>query len=80
MTPEQRIQQINDLLPALTVPALVALLKDDMTSLTHRLIGENDEQTRGRIKALRDLLNLPEALRNERDQLTAALSEESDAA
>lgn len=80
MSPENRLQQINDLLPALISPALVALLAEQTNNLTQRLIAENHEETRGRIKALRDLQNMPESLKAERDSITAELSRETDSA
>lgn len=76
MTPEDRIEQIGRLLPALTDPELVALLNTEAAALTARLVWENDEQTRGRIKQLRALIDLPAALQSERDQIQAALSDQ----
>lgn len=80
MTLQERIEQINKQLHALQSPALIDLLKDRIEELTEKLIGEENEQTRGRIKALRDLLNLPKALQHEHEGITAELSEESDSA
>lgn len=80
MTHEERLEQINKLMPALQSPALAAYINETVASLTQSLINQNNEETRGRVKALRDLLTLPEALQQERKALTAALSEESDAA
>lgn len=80
MNLESRLQQINDLLPALMAPALVALIAEETKALTQRLIAENNEETRGRIKALRDLQNMSEALKAERDSITAGLSNGSDPA
>lgn len=74
-----RIEQINQLLPALTDPALEAYLRERIAELTNKLVSENDEQTRGRIKQLRDLLNLPESLLQERDGITAELPEQDSA-
>lgn len=80
MTLQERIEQINAQIQALQAPALLELLKERIAELTDKLIGEENEQTRGRIKALRDLLNLPEALQHEREGITAELSEQSDSA
>lgn len=45
------------------------------------LITQDNPEVRGRIKALRDLLNLPESLRQERaDILAAELPDDSDSA
>jgi hypothetical protein len=75
-----RIAQIDALTAALKAPALVAHLNEHIAELTARLISANDEQTRGAIRALTALINLPEALQYERQGNAAALSEESDAA
>lgn len=79
---EQRQAQIAGALSALLPawPHLTREIDARITFLTDRLITENDEQTRGRIKALRELLNLPETLQQEREGITAGLSEESDPA
>ena len=74
MTYDERLEQINALLPALSSPALLAHINGEIASLTVSLIETNDEQTRGRLKALRDLINLPEALQYERDGLAAELT------
>jgi hypothetical protein len=74
MNLEDRVEQINGLIPALQAPALVAHVSNEIRLLTDRLVRADDEQTRGRIKALRDLINLPEALRAERDGIAAELT------
>ncbi len=74
MNLEDRIEQINGLVPALQAPSLVAHLDQEIASLTARLISADDEQIRGRIKALRDLINLPEALQAERAGIDAELT------
>jgi hypothetical protein len=43
--------------------------------LTEQLINNDNEQTRGRIKALLEVKNLPSSLQAERDGLSAALAE-----
>lgn len=70
-----RIEQINRLLPVLQSRALADHLLDTIDGLTERLIGADNEQTRGRIKALRDLLSLPDQLQSELAHLTAGLGE-----
>ena len=77
MTYEDRIEQINALLPALANPALIVHITEQIASLTVSLIETNDDQTRGRIKALRSLINLPEALLYERNHIAAELTEQS---
>jgi hypothetical protein len=79
---EARISRISLTLGTLQAawPHLTAEIGARIERHTQRLVAENDEQTRGRIKALADLLNLPETLNQERESLTAALSEQSDAA
>lgn len=73
MTGEDRVSEIGQQITALTSAPLVALLHARMAELTVKLIGANDEQTRGAIKELRHLLNLPEALQAERQGITAEL-------
>lgn len=77
MTEADRLDQINNALNALRPawPHFAAVLNERIADATLKLISENDEQTRGRIKALRDLLNLPETLQQERDGITAELPE-----
>ncbi len=48
----------------------------EISALTVRLIAENNEQTRGAIKALQKLKDLPAALEYERREISAALSEQ----
>lgn len=57
-------------------PSLSALINERISERVNSLISENNEQTRGAIKELRALLDLPEALQHEREALTAALSDE----
>lgn len=77
----ERLEHINSLLSALdrVWPSFVVELNALIEDKTTRLISENDEQTRGAIKALRELLDLPETLKSERDHMTEALPEQSDA-
>lgn len=82
MNIEERISTINQTMQAIQVgwPFLLAELESMIEAKTNSLIAQNNEETRGAIKALRDLKNLPETLHQEREGLTAALSEQSDAA
>lgn len=77
MTAQQRLDYLNATLAALhgCWPHLVQEIQARIDSKTAQLIGENNEQTRGAIKALRDLIDLPAALQQERDHITAALSD-----
>lgn len=77
MTPEQRIEQISAGLESIRGgwPFLSQLFKEEAERLTVELIGQDNEQTRGRIKALRELMELPEALIQERDGISAGLAD-----
>lgn len=75
MIAEDRIDQINRLLPVLQSSAWAQLLQERIADHTNRLIGENNEQTRGAIKELRILIDLPAQLQSELSHLTAGLSE-----
>lgn len=80
-TAEDQLVRLNAALAAI-VPAWTvfsSLLKERADSLTLELIGDDNEQTRGRIKELRHLLNLPELLQQERDGIRAGLDDESPA-
>ena len=65
MIAEDRIDQINRLLPVLQSSAWAQLLQERIADHTNRLIGENNEQTRGAIKELRILTELPGHLQSE---------------
>jgi hypothetical protein len=77
VTPQERIDQINQTLEAVRNgwPFLLAVMQERRDALTLDLIGQDNEQTRGRIKQLRELMELPETLAQERDGLSAALAE-----
>jgi hypothetical protein len=51
------------------------VLQDKAQALTAELIGQDNEQTRGRIKQLRELMELPETLHQEREGISAGLAE-----
>lgn len=67
----------------IAVAAAVNSLRDELmqriAERTGLLIAANNDETRGAIKALQEILNLPATLQSERDQMTAALSNEPDA-
>lgn len=79
---QQRYAVVTRTLEAISPgwPFLCAELDLLITQQTDSLITQNNEETRGRIKALRDLRDLPSTLQSEREQYRAALSEQSDAA
>lgn len=78
MTHDERLQHINQLIQAIQPgwPLLLAELETMIREKTESLIAENNEETRGAIKALRQLIELPQTLHQEREGLTAALSDE----
>lgn len=69
-----RIEEIDAGLQAIRPgwPFLLAELQKQIDSRIESLITQNNEETRGRIKALRDLMNLPETLEDERACILAA--------
>lgn len=77
MSPEQRVQDIEQALNVLA-PAWGALseyLTGRIREHTASLVSADNEQTRGRIKALQELLELPVTLQQERDGISAGLAE-----
>lgn len=72
-----RIDYLNTTIAAIehTWPQVSIELKSRIEDLTQKLIGEDNEQTRGAIKELRRLLVLPETLASERDYIKAAQDE-----
>jgi len=69
-----RIEEIEAALQAIRPgwPFFVAEVQARIEQLIGSLIAQNDEETRGRIKALRDLIDLPETLEAERAGILAA--------
>jgi len=69
-----RIDEIDTALQAIRPgwPFFMAQLQARIADETERLITQNNEETRGRIKALRELMDLPETLEGERVGLLAA--------
>lgn len=70
----ERITHLERLIAAPSWPALAMELDQRIGELTAQLVNTDNEQTRGRIKALHDIKNLPVALQAERDGIRAALS------
>jgi hypothetical protein len=77
-----RLEQIEAALQAIQPgwPFLLAEVQTQIEREIERLVIQNNEETRGRIKALRDLMNLPEALEAERDGILAAELPDPDSA
>jgi hypothetical protein len=77
VTPEDRLAQLDEQLRAMqgAWPVLAAVLQERITAHTAQLVSKNDEELRGRIKALQDLQNMPETLQQEREGIRAALAE-----
>jgi hypothetical protein len=75
--PKSRIEEIDRTLGALREawPTVRTLLKEREDRLIADLIGQDNEQTRGRIKALRELMELPETLLSEREGISAGLAD-----
>lgn len=77
-----RIEHIEAALQAIQPgwPFLMGEVQAQIDREIERLVIQNNEETRGRIKALRDLMNLPDALASERAGLLAAELPEPDSA
>jgi hypothetical protein len=54
----------------------MSVLNERIEDHTRSLVQQNNDETRGRIKALQELLELPESLTQERDSISAALSDQ----
>lgn len=78
-TPEERLGELTNQIQAIQNgwPFFSSLLQERINELTVRLIGGNDEQVRGRIKALQELKELPVTLQQERDGIKAGLAQEA---
>ena len=77
MQPIDRLNQIDQALGAIQNgwPFLLVEINDRIDTLTLSLIAQDNEQTRGRIKALRELKVLPETLKQERESISAGLAD-----
>ena len=73
---EARIAHIGDLLQAIKPgwSYLMAELDAREQELTGQLVNNDNEQTRGRIKCLREIRDLPATLQYEREGMQSALS------
>lgn len=79
MTPEERIAQIQRTLEAIQHgwPFFMAHLNSRIGEMTESLINNDNEQTRGAIKELRRLRDMPDLLNQEREGIQAALAEQA---
>jgi hypothetical protein len=77
MIASDRLEYINATLAAIDVcwSRIAPEIQVRLDAKTMQLIAAENEQARGAIRCLRDLLYLPETLQSERDQITAALSD-----
>lgn len=75
----ERISQITRTLDAIRSgwPLLADEIDARLAELTEQLINNDNEQTRGQIKALRWVKDLPVSLAQERDGMSAALAEQA---
>jgi hypothetical protein len=73
----QRVDEIGAGLESLRSgwPFLLGEVNRRIAELTEQLINNDNEQTRGRIKALLEVKNLPASLQAEREGLSAALAD-----
>lgn len=79
MKHEDRINQISAGLDRMAHawPFVAGEIEARIASRIEDLVNQDNEQTRGQIKALRWVLDLPSALRDERDGMSAALADEA---
>lgn len=76
---DERIAHINRTLEAVTQcwPLLAEEIDARLSELTEQLINNDNEQTRGQIKALRWMKELPASLQSQRDSMSAALADQA---
>lgn len=79
MEHEDRINQITAGLERMAHawPFISGEIEARVRDLIESLVNQENEQTRGQIKALRWVLNLPSDLATERDGMSAALAEQA---
>lgn len=79
MNAEARIAEIQRTLEAIQNgwPFYLAVLNQRIAEMTEQLINNDNEQTRGAIKELRRLAEMPASLTLERDLLQTALADEA---
>jgi hypothetical protein len=77
----RRIAEIQRTLEAIQTgwPFFMVLLNARISELTENLINNDNEQTRGAIKELRRLRDMPETLVHEREGISADLPDEGSA-
>jgi len=78
---QQRLDEISNTLQAIHSgwPHVLNEINHRIEALTGQLVSQESEQVRGRIKALLDLKDMPETLSQEREALSAGLSEQDPA-
>ena len=79
MSPDERTAEIGKKLEAIKSawPLIAAHIDDRLSELTEQLISNDNEQTRGAIKELRRLRDMPDSLKQERDGISAALADQA---
>lgn len=79
MNTEARVAEIQRTLEAIQNgwPFFLAVLNQRIAEMTEQLINNDNEQTRGAIKELRRLAEMPASLAQERDLLQTALADEA---
>jgi rubrerythrin len=79
MNSEDRIKEIQRTIEAIQNgwPFFLALINERASELTESLISQENEQTRGAIKELRRLTELPANLQQEMSSISAALADEA---
>ena len=75
----ERISQITRTLDAIRSgwPLLTEEIDSRISALTEQLVNNDNEQTRGAIKELRRLRDMPDSLKQERDGISAALADQA---
>lgn len=69
------LEQLNQILIGMEWTKVTAYLNKEIDRLTEKLISQNNDETRGRIKALKYVVNLKDSLTAERDGIIASLED-----
>jgi hypothetical protein len=79
MNTDPRITEIQKTLEAIQNgwPFFLAVVNQRIADMTEQLINNDNEQTRGAIKEMRRLTELPANLRQEMSSISAALADEA---